>query len=104
MEKSIKIFENISSECYDYVTYYKFNRSIDASEKYRDGRIDASNWLNELIYYYIQKEKNFIYEFDTHIKQQKDKISILKDGDYKKGLYDQLNEIENKIENMLRHK
>lgn len=97
MEKSIKILENISNECYGMVTYYKFNKSINKSEKYRDGRIAGANWINELIFYYIQKEKNFLKEFNNHIQEQKDKISVLKEGDYKKGLYDQLNYVENCI-------
>lgn len=97
MEKSINILETISNECHEYTTYYKYNRSVDASEKYRSGRIDAADWINELIYFFIQKEKGFLVEFHQHLQQQKDKISILNDGDYKKGLFDQLNEIERKI-------
>ena len=102
MEKSIQILEEISKECFSYTTYYKFNRSIEATEKYRDGRIDASNWINELIFYYIQKEKNFLLEFKEHIQTQKDKISFLNNGDYKNGLYEQLNEIEIKIDKKIK--
>lgn len=97
MEKSIKILEDISSECLNYTSYYKYNRSIISSEKYRDGRVDASNWINELVYFYIKKEKNFLKEFIDHISNQKQKIVVLNDGDYKNGLFDQLNEIERKI-------
>lgn len=98
MKKSVNILEDISNECYGMVTYYKYNRSINKSEKYRDGRIDAANWINELIYYYIQKEKNFLNEFTIYIEEQKDKISILKDGDYKNGLYDQLEYVKSCID------
>ena len=101
MEKSIKILRDISNECHSYTAYYKFNRSIKASEKYRDGRIDASNWINELICYFIEKEKSFINEFKLHIKEQKNKISILNNCDYKTGQYDQLCVIERKIDDRI---
>ena len=89
---------NISDKCYSHTTIYKFNKDIDVSEKYRKGRITASQWLNELIYHYINKEKMFLKEFKKHIQQQKADIHKLRNGEYKKGLYDQLNEIEGLID------
>ena len=97
MEKSIKILEDLSSHCSSEQTRYKFSKQMMASDKYRKGRIDALNWVNDIIFHFIQKEKNFISEFKQHIKDQKDIISNINDGDYKKAIYDQLNEIEVKI-------
>jgi len=51
-------------------------------------------WVNDLVYYYVQKEKNFLNEFKQHLNDQKTTIAILKSGDYKNGLYDQLQEVE----------
>jgi len=47
-----------------------------------------------LIYFYIQKENNFVNEFKDHIQEQKKKLSELNDGDYRQGLFDELNIIE----------
>ena len=94
MEKSIKILEEISQKCYSDTTVYQFSKNIDASDKYRKGRIHASKWVNDIIYYYVQKEKNFINEFKQHLENQKDMIAVIKQGDYKNGLYDQLEEVE----------
>jgi len=97
MKKSIEILEKISSQCVAEKSSYEFSKTMNKSDKYRKGRIDALNWINNIIYHFIQKEKNFINEFKEHIKDQKDITSGIKEGDYKKVLYDQLNEVEVKI-------
>ncbi len=97
MEKSIKILEDLSSDCINEQTQYEFSKMITKSDKYKKGRIDALKWVNDIIFYFIQKEKNFISEFKLHIKDQKDILSVIRDGDYKNALYDQLNEIEVKL-------
>lgn len=102
MEKSIDILTKISDQCHSTTTIYKFSKDLDVSEKYRKGRISASQWLNELIYYYVTKEKMFLKEFKDHIQVQKISIDKLKDGEYKKGLYDQLNEIEMIIDDRIK--
>lgn len=71
--------------------------------RYRKGRINAAKWLNELIYLYLQKESNFIDEFKEHIQEQKKKISDLKESDFKQGLFDELNIIENMLDKIKRY-
>ncbi len=97
MEKSTKILEDISSQCIAEKSSYEFSKTMTKSDKYRKGRIDALNWINDIIYHFIKKEKNFMIEFIQHINNQKDIISNIKDGDYKDAIYDQLHEIEVKI-------
>lgn len=98
MKKSIDILEKVSDELNRHTVFYKFNKNIEASDKYKKGRIDASTWLNELVYYYIKKEKNFIAEFKEEINKQKNKINSVKNGDYKMGLIDELKTIEDSID------
>ena len=74
---------------------------IEKSDKYKKGRVDALRWINEIIYHFIQKEKNFLNEFKQHIQDQKDIIVDINDGDYKNALYDQLNEIEVKLDDRI---
>lgn len=97
MKNSRPILEKISDQCFSHTRIFKFNEDIDVSQKYRKGRITASQWLNELTYYYIQKESNFLEEFKEHIQSQKKELSNIKEGDYKQGLFDQLNSIEELI-------
>jgi len=104
MEKSIKILEDLSSDCVQEKTRYMYSNMLKQSEKYKKGRVDALNWINDIIYYYIQKEKNFVIEFKQHIQDQKDIIANIKDGDYKNALYDQLNEIEVKLNDRITRK
>jgi len=95
MKKSINKLEQISKSLNTQQTYYQFNKQDEfLSEKYRKGRISAAKWLNELIYYFIQKENHFVIEFKEHIQEQRKKLSSLDDGDFKQGLIDQLNTIE----------
>lgn len=104
MEKSIKILEELSSDCSAERTRYQFSKQMIESDKYKKGRIDALTWINDIIFHFIQKEKNFIVEFKQYIQDQKDIISNINEGDYKKALYDQLIEIEVKLNDKISHK
>ena len=104
MEKLIKILEDLSSDCVHEITRYQFSKMIEESDKYKKGRIDALRWINDIIYHFIQKEKNFLNEFKQHIQDQKDIIVNINDGDYKNALYDQLNDIEVKLHDRITRK
>lgn len=98
MKKSIYILEKLSMILDNHQTHYKFNKQNEhLTDKYRKGRINASKWLNELIYYYINKERQFIVEFKEQIQEQKKHLSDLEDGDFKQGLFDELNLVEDMI-------
>lgn len=96
MKKSIPKLEMISKSLYSHQTHFKFTKSDDLqlTDKYRKGRINAAMWLNELVFYYIEKEKNFINEFNEHIQNQKKELGNIEDGDFKQGIFDELNIIE----------
>ena len=102
MKRSLEVLQELSYKCESHTTIYKFNKDIDASEKYRKGRISASTWLNDLIYYYICKERDFLKEFKEHIQEQRLSISELKDSEYKIGLFDQLNSIEDELDKAIK--
>lgn len=97
MKKSLYKLEQVSQSLNSHQTYFKFNKDLEASDKYRKGRVNAAKWLNELIYYFIQKESMFLLEFKEHIQEQKKKLSDLEDGDFKQGLYNELNIVEDMI-------
>ena len=71
------------------------------SEKYRKGRVNASKWMNELIWMYIQEESQYIIKYKEHLQVQKMTMSELSDGDFKQGLFDELNLIEDLLDDKL---
>ncbi|WP_321311635.1 hypothetical protein [Halarcobacter sp.] len=95
MKKSIPKLEVLSDSLNSHMTYYKFNKiDIHLSNNYRKGRINAAKWLNDLVFYYIQKEANLIEEFKEHIQKQKKELSSLDETEFKQGLFDELNIVE----------
>lgn len=99
MKRSLYTLEKLSQTLNSHQIYFTFNKDEEVlSSKYKKGRVSASKWLNDLIYYFIQKENQFIVEFKEHIQEQKKNLADLEDGDYKQGLYDELNLIEDMID------
>lgn len=99
MKNSLYILEQLSKTLHSHQTYYGFNKHENLTERYKKGRVNASKWLNELIFYYIQKERGFLTEFKEQIQKQKEELALLPDSDFKSGLFDELNFIENIISN-----
>jgi len=91
---SKELLETVSKHCYNQLTLYRFNTTtLQVSEKYREGRLTALEYLTELSYYYIQEEKNIEKQFKEQIIKQLTCYSCLDDTEYKRGLYDALNEV-----------
>jgi len=86
------VFEFISNHCFMYMSPYKYSEDR-GTLRYKKGRITAYEWINNLSYYYIKKEENLKKEFILYLKSKQEEIAVLKDGDYKKGLQDALNEV-----------
>lgn len=97
MKNSLKTIEAISQTCHMHTTQYQYNENIKKEEKYNKGRITSALWINEICYYFIQKEKLFLYEFIQALEKEKTRISALPNGTYKNGLLDQINTILIKI-------
>jgi hypothetical protein len=91
---SKELIEAISSHCSNQITLYKFNTStLQITDKYREGRLTALEYIGELTFYYLQKEKNLQQEFHEQILRQMEQFSCLDDTEYKQGIYDALNSI-----------
>ena len=97
-KSSKETFENISNHCFTQMVPYKHSIHTDrGSDKYKKGRISAYEWVNNLSYYYIKQEETLKEEFILYLKSKYQEIDILKQGDYKKGLQDTLNEVLEKL-------
>ena len=91
---SKELLEAVSKHCYNQLTLYRFNTTtLQVNEKYREGRLTALEYLTELSYYYMQKEKSIEKQFKEQIIKQLKLHSCLEDTEYKRGLYDALNEV-----------
>ena len=101
MKKSLNYLEEISLTLNSHTVYYKFNKDLKVSDKYRKGRVSASTWLNELVYLFIKKENKFLAEYKSMIQEQKKELYSLKEGDYRDGLLDELNLIEGMIDDRI---
>lgn len=97
MKKSLDFLEQMSNENYSQLTCLKYNKNINESVKQIQAQITVLNWANEMVYFYIQKEKHFLKEFLEEIHVQKNQVSVLKSSEYKQALLKQLNELERKI-------
>jgi len=89
---SKELLEAVSKHCYNELTLYKFNNTtLDVSDKYREGRLTALEYLTELTYYYLEEEKKIEEEFKKQVLKQLKLNDCLDDTEYKRGLYDALN-------------
>ena len=89
---SKELLEAVSKHCYNELTLYKFNNTtLDVSDKYREGRLTALEYLTELTYYYLEEEKKIEEEFQQQVSKQLKLYDCLDDTEYKRGLYDALN-------------
>jgi hypothetical protein len=98
MKNSIDIIENLSLKCVQHTTYYTFNKQIEEPEKYKKGRIDAANWIGEVLYIFMQKEKDLLKELKKVLEDKRIELVNLKDGNYKQGLFDEIKEINEILE------
>jgi len=91
---SKELLEEISNHCSNQITFYEFNTTVlQVSDKYREGRLTAMEYLGELAYYYLQQEKQIQVEFHKQVLKQLKQNACLEDTDYKNGLYDALNDV-----------
>ena len=91
---SKEVLEKISKHCSNQLTIYKFNTTtLQISEKYREGRLTALEYIGELTYYCLQEEKRIQEQFKDQVTKQLKLHSCLDDTEYKRGLYDALNEV-----------
>lgn len=91
---SKEVLEKISNHCANQLTLYRFNKTtLQISDKYREGRLTALEYLGKLTYYYLEEEKRIQEEFAEQIMKQLKLHSSLQDTEYKRGLYDALNEV-----------
>lgn len=90
MKNSKEIFEYLTLLCSQHTTYYTFNDLEKDPEKYKKGRIDAANWINDVLYVFIQREKGLITELKNVLEEKRIELANLKDGNYKQGLFDEI--------------
>jgi len=89
-----EILSELSNHTYNQITLYRFNKGLlQVSDKYREGRLSALNYVSELTLYYMNMEKHLHSELRRQIDKQMEQNSCLCSSEYKDGLYDALNDV-----------
>jgi len=95
---SKELLDEVSKHCSNQIIFYRFNKNtLQITDKYREGRLTALKYIGELIFYYLQEEKSIKDKFTEQLDKQMKQNSCLGDSDYKRGLYDALNDILNEF-------
>ena len=92
-KSSKEILDLIGSMSYAKSTPYKFSKQLEHSEKYNKGRINAYDWVTEIAYFLLEREKKMLSEFEQMLIDKKQELDTLNNGDYKNGLFDSINDI-----------
>jgi len=100
MKQSSKaLLELISKECSNQLTYYKYNKhSLNISDKYRHGRVTALNYMQELTFFYFEREKDLKEQLLQDLHKQITVTALLRESDYKRGIYDAISQILQEVE------
>jgi hypothetical protein len=89
-----ELLETISKNVSNELTHYKFNKNtLIVSDKYRKGRVAALEYTLELIYFFMQQDKQIKEQFHHTLLLQLQETQMLRDGEYQKGLHDALQSI-----------
>ena len=87
-------FKKLSEELYTKAGHYKFAKKPNEFDR---GYMKISDWVNDLCWHYISKQKNSEKEMEKEFKEllsmQRQKVSSLESSLYKEGLVKALNDV-----------
>jgi hypothetical protein len=87
-------FTKLNKDLHSKAAHYKFAKKPTTFDK---GYLKISNWVNDLCFYYIQKNKQLAKEDDIEftklIQAHREKIEALEPSEYKEGLLKALDDI-----------
>ncbi len=90
---SKELLEAVSKHCSNQLVLYKFNKgTLRISDKYREGRLTALEYIGDLTFHFMQEEKRIQQQLREEILKQMKFYSCLEETEYKQGLYDALND------------
>ena len=81
------ILEALSQFCYVSKTPYTFAKRNGAhAQKYRKGIVQIYEWVDELCYFYLQKEKELPRQLQERLRQKRQVFSQMPPCEYRDGL------------------
>lgn len=97
---SKELLEAVSKHCSNQLVLYKFNKgTLAISDKYREGRLTALEYIGDLTFHFMQEEKRIQQQLREEILKQMKFYSCLEETEYKQGIYDALNDTLDHIKN-----
>jgi len=84
-----EFFDKIGEITYSATAPYRFAKHINyGNEKYKKGVVSSLTWVSNLSTYYLNQLKQLKKEFLEQIDKKEKELKTLKDGDFKKGVFD----------------
>ena len=97
-DSSKAFLEEVSRYCHTQLTLYRYNRHIlEVDEKYREGRITALNYISDLTFYFMQREKHIVEEFVAELDRELQGVDMLKSPQYSQGIRDSIEALRQEI-------
>ncbi len=98
-KNSENFFIEISRFCYNSKSPYSFgSKNLKLNESYKKGQLTVYNWIDELCFYYLQKDKELQNEFKNEIILNFEEIKKMNNSLYKDGLISAFENIKKFIE------
>ena len=98
-QTSREFFEVLNQSCYVRKTSLLFHNSrLERDKKYRKGLLEVFEWIDELSYYYLKKEKRLKKDFLEKFNSAYRKANTIQESSYKEGLLHSFHEIQEIIE------
>ena len=98
---SKETLDAVSKNCSNQLIFYKFNtNTLKVSDKYREGRVTGLKYIGDLTFYFLQEEKRIKDLFREEILKQMKFYSCLDETEYKRGLYDAMNETLDQLKDL----
>ncbi len=88
-----EFFESLSRFCYVSKSPCSFTKNEFSHDKYQKGMCAVYDWVDELCYYYLKREKELKGDFLTLLNKKKTFIGIKTDSEYKRGMVAGFDEI-----------
>ncbi len=89
-----EFLEGLSQFCYVNKTPYVFhNKAVVSDQKYQKGIVQVYEWVDELCFFYLQKEKRLYDELILLLKKRYNEVKMLPPSEHRDGLIKGFEEI-----------
>jgi hypothetical protein len=92
-----ELLEKINNHCYAELTKYRFTKNPSYSQKYKKGKVASLEYISNLTYHFFERDKVLKDEFESLLVKEIDRVSTLKDSEYKQAILDSLLQVQKEL-------